>query len=183
MGGVSGCISGGISDGVTTGCISGGVITTLPATSTTTTTIFVGNVTKVAGTMEVQIDVQGNLTQEAVENMFRKAIANALNISIEHVVKLTASEIQQGSRLRRLQSVQTKRFEVSYEVSLPNSTDLELVVAKLNRIAKTGSAESQVFRQVLADMEGVARVGQIVVKIAAYDMDDKISTTSPVPRA
>jgi len=162
-GGVSGGISGGISGGVSGG-ISGGVV----------------DVTKVAGTMEVQIDVQGNLTQEAVENMFRRAISKALSISIERVVKLTASEMQQGSRLRRLQSVQTKWYEVSYEVSLPSSTDLELVVAKLNRIAKAGTAESGVFRQELADTEGVARVGQIVSKIAAHTVDGKTSTTSPV---
>lgn len=112
--------------------------------------------------------------------MFRRGIANALNISIDHVVKLTASEIQQGSRLRRLQSLQTKRYEVSYEVSLPSSTDLDVLVAKLNRIAKSGTMESQVFRQVLTDTEGVAKVGQIVSKIAAHTVDDKIATTSPV---
>lgn len=124
----------------------------------------------------------GNLTQEATEHMFRSGIASALNISIERVVKLIASEVQQGSRLRRLRSVQTKLFEVSYEVSFPSSTDLEVFVTKLNSIAKAGSVESQVFRQVLADTEGVANVGVIVLKIAAYNMGDRITTTPSVTR-
>jgi len=178
-GGVPGGISGGVSGGVSGGS-SGGASTTMLATTTTTTTFVEGNVTTVAGTIEVQIEVQGNLTQEDLENMFRRGIANALNISIDQVVKLTASEMQQGSRLRRLQSIQTKRYEVSYEVSLPSSTGIDVLVAKLNRIAESDTMESQVFRQVLTDTDGVAKVGQIVSKIAAHAVDDKIATTFPV---
>merc|ERR1719399_950778 len=105
-----------------------------------------GTMTKVGGTMEVEIEVEGTLDQGVVEDMFTRAIASALNISTAHVLKLTASEIGKGSGSRRLASTQTVWYEVSYEVMVPSSMDPDAVVAKANRIAVPGSAESMAFR-------------------------------------
>jgi len=43
--------------------------------------------------LQVQIDVQGNLSQEVVQDMFRRAIAAATNVSVQHVVKLEVFEM------------------------------------------------------------------------------------------
>jgi len=115
----------------------------------------------VAGTIEVEFDVQGALSQEVVEEMIRQAIADALGMPVKYVVKLTASKIGQGSGLRRLQPLQTKRYEISYEVLPPSSMDPDEVVEKANRIAMPRTVESNVFRQVLVATDGVAQIRQI----------------------
>jgi hypothetical protein len=59
---------------------------------------------KVAGTLQVQIDVQGNLSQEVVQDMFRRAIAAAINVSVEHVVKLEVSEMNASVEVNNSES-------------------------------------------------------------------------------
>lgn len=131
------------------------------------------------GTMIVDIDVQGTLSQEEVEAMFKKAIAAALEIPAAFVSKLTAFEISKGSRLRRLQSIQKKQYEVSYEVIVPSYMDADAVVEKANRIAVSGAAESTVFREALTATSGVTQVGEIVSKTPAhYKSVDKTLTTA-----
>merc|ERR1712070_603652 len=159
-GAVSGipCVCGGISGG-----ISGGLRGST-ATTTTTTTVAAaqGKLMKVAGKMEVEIIVSGAMNQTVVEDMFRRAISKALDVAAEDIVKLAVVGISTGSR--RLQSNQTMRYEVSYEVLVPSSLDAAVVVAKANRIADAGSAESLVFQQVLTDTDGVAGVRNIEMK-------------------
>jgi len=162
--GISGGLSGGVSGGISGG-VSGGVLIA------------------VAGTMEVEMDVQGILTQEVVEDMFKKGIADALEMTIEHVVKLTASQIGQGPGLRRLQPLQTKRYEVSYEVIPPRSMDPDDVLEKANRIAMPGTVESQVFQQVLVATDGVAQVRRIVSKIPAHKIVHESTTSAPHTQA
>jgi len=89
---------------------------------------------------------------------------------------VTASEIGTRPGLRRLQSSQTKRYDVAYEVLVPSSMDADALVAKMNRIAVPGSSESQAFRQVLTSTDGIARVGQIVAKIPAYKVEENATT-------
>jgi hypothetical protein len=158
---------------------------------------------KVAGTLQVQIDVQGNLSQEVVQDMFRRAIAAAINVSVEHVVKLEVSEmnasvevnnsesnssevnssevngsgLNSSSGLRRLLSVQAKWYEVAYEVVVPSDMDADAVVSRANRIAMTDSDESLLFRQVLMATEGVEKVGEIVSTIPA----SKVGETTAAP--
>jgi hypothetical protein len=146
-GGVSGGISGGISGGVSGG-ISGGV-----------------SGSNIAGTFEVVLDVQRQLSQEIVEDMFRRAIAESLEVPLANVVELVASEIVQGAR--RLSAVLIKRYTVSYEVVVPSTMSVDAIIEKANRIAVSGSAESQVFRQVLTATDGVEQVSQVVVKVPA----------------
>jgi hypothetical protein len=163
-GAVSGipCVCGGISSGISGG-ISGGLRGST-ATTTTTTTVAAaqGKLMKVAGKMEVEIIVSGAMNQTVVEDMFRRAISKALDVAAEDIVKLAVVGISTGSR--RLQSNQTMRYEVSYEVLVPSSLDAAVVVAKANRIADAGSAESLVFQQVLTDTNGVAGVRNIEMK-------------------
>jgi len=127
--------------------------------------------------MEVEIDVQDNVTAEVLETVFRRGIADALNISIEHVVKLNVVEIGQGSGSRRLQSTQVKQYEVSYEVILPSSMDPAVVVEKANRITEASTVESQVFRQVLSAQDGVSQVKQVVPKVVPYKFEEEITAT------
>jgi len=129
--------------------------------------------------MEVEIDVQDNVTQEVLEEVFKRGIAEALDVSIENVVKLTVVEIGKGSGSRRLQSTVAKQYEVSYEVIPPSSMDPALVVAKANLITEASSAETQVFRQVLMAQEGIAQVQQVVPKVVAYKFEEEITTPAP----
>jgi hypothetical protein len=153
LGGVSGTISGGISGGVSS------------------------TPTKVAGTMEVEFDIMGDMEQSVVENMFKEAIAEALEIPIDNVVKLEVSEINQGAGLRRLQSTQTKRYELSYEVLPLESMDPDVVVARANRVFEANTVESDAFYQALTT-RGVTEIRQVIPKLAAYKISDTTTTTT-----
>jgi hypothetical protein len=152
-GGVSGTISGGISGGVSS------------------------TPTKVAGTMEVEFDIMGDMEQSVVENMFKEAIAEALEIPIDNVVKLEVSEINQGAGLRRLQSTQTKRYEISYEVLPLESMDPDVFVARANHIFEESTVESQAFYQTLTN-KGVTEIRQVVPTLLAYKISDTTTTTT-----
>jgi hypothetical protein len=159
------------------GHIGGGHVGRLTTTTTTQNTLAPA-MTKVVGAMEVEINVQGNIIQEVLEATIKKGIAEALEVSIEDVVKLTVSELVQNSGLRRLQRTRSKKYLVSYEVITPSSMDPDVLVEKANRITQANTAESQVFRQVLVAQDGVSQVLQVVPKIAAY----KESLTTTLPR-
>jgi hypothetical protein len=133
--------------------------------------------TKVAGTMEVEFDVMGDMEQSVVENMFKEAIAAALEIPIENVVKLEVSEINQGAGLRRLQSTQTKRYELSYEVLPLESMDPDVVVARANRVFEANTVEADAFYQALTT-RGVTEIRQVIPKLAAYKISDTTTTTT-----
>jgi hypothetical protein len=129
-------------------------------------------VTKIAGTMEVGIDVPVDATEKAVKDMFKAAIAAALGIAIEDVVKLVVVEAQ-GSGSRRLQSIEAKKYEVSYEAVVPDSMDPNVLASKADGISEPSSAESQVFRQVLAADYG-AQVSQIELQKRARPFQDEV---------
>jgi len=108
-------------------------------------------VTKVAGSMEVELDLPANTTQQEVEDMFKKAIVESLGISLNDVVKLVVVAVEPGSDSeRRLQASESKQYLVSYEVLPPSSLDPAEVVSRANRIAESSSSEAQVFQQVLS---------------------------------
>merc|ERR1719399_1090992 len=118
----------------------------MDTSSTTTSTAAITSTTIIAGTLEVEIDVdKDKLTLQAVETMFREAMATALDLSVDHVKELLVSEIERGQG-RRLQSIETQWYRVSYKVLVPNTMDPNVIVGKANRIAVTGSDESQAFR-------------------------------------
>merc|ERR1712176_166811 len=133
-------------------------------------------VTKVAATMEIDLDIDAEIPEEEVVDMFKRAIANSLGISIDDVVKLII-EVLEGPGLRRLQSAESKRYAVSYEVVTPKSLDPEVVVAKVNSITEAGSVEAQTFRQVLTETPGVGEVRQVVPKLAAFAFEDQAETS------
>jgi len=146
------------------------------------------NETRVAGTLQVQIDVQGNLSEAVIEDMFRRAIAAAVDVPVKLVVKLEVSEItapvkvngsemNSSSGVRRLLSVQSKWYEVAYEVVVPSNLDADAVVSRANRIAVADSAESLLFREALMATEGVENIGEIVSKVAA----SKVEVTTAAP--
>jgi len=131
--------------------------------------------------MEVEIYVQGEISQDALERMFQRALANSLDVPIHHIVTLFVRLSSRGSGpgLRRLQSLLARQYEIAYEVIVPSSEDPNLVMEKANRIAVAGSAESQVFRQELIATDGVEQVRQVVMKVSPYVLDDKTRTPPP----
>lgn len=165
------------------------------------------NATRVAGVLEVELDVRGNLSKMVVEDMFKKAIAAAVELPVELVVKLEVSEINPSvqenvslseinrsgqenvslsetndtlqknlsSGVRRLQAIQTKWFEVSYEVVVPGHMDADAIIERANRIAVPGSNESKLFRDVLMSTDGVEGVGEIIATVPASQI---VATTS-----
>merc|ERR1712232_240339 len=71
--------------------------------STTTTTTYnvtnMTNVTVVAGVLEVELYQQGNISQDALQDMFRGALAAAVEIPSEFVVKLNVSDLGEVSEI------------------------------------------------------------------------------------
>jgi len=55
--------------------------------------------------------------------------------------------------------------------------DADALVEKMNRIAVSGSSESQAFRQVLTSADGIAEVGRIVAKIPASKFEENATTS------
>jgi hypothetical protein len=137
--------------------------------------VDVATVTKVAGTMEIDLDIDAEVPEDEVVDMFIRAIADSLGISKDDVVKLIIKVVE-GSGLRRLQTAESKRYEVSYEVVTPKSVDPEVVVTKVNSITEPGSVEAQTFRQVLTETPGVGEVRQVVPKISAFTFEDQAET-------
>merc|ERR1712190_563847 len=128
---------------------------------------------KVAGSMEIELDIDDEMPQEEVKDMFAEGIADSLNIPKENVVKLQA-KVKEDSGLRRLQTTQSKRYEVTYEVVTPQSMDPAVVVSKANSIADPQSAEAQTFRRVLTETPGVGQVRQVLPKIVAFTFEDEV---------
>merc|ERR1712072_1063514 len=148
-------------------------------TISTTSSLALDGDVKIAGVLEVEIDVEYKLEQEVVEDMFKRALAASLDVPLINVLKTTATQLGTSPALRRLQSLNTTRYEVSYEVMVPSYMDVDAVIEKANRIAEPGSAESNLFRQVLTETDGVAQVRQIVAKVPA----GKVEITTPSPEA
>lgn len=123
--------------------------------------------------------------------MFTRALGAALGIPTDLVASLTVSEIKQFSSQRRLQdnvtenmtnltsleANQTKLYEIAYELLVPDYMDVDEIIERVNRIAEPGSAESQLFRQVLISTDGIVGVGKIVSKVPAYKVDETIEET------
>jgi len=139
--------------------------------------------------LEVEVYVQGSISQEVVEDMFTRAIAAAVDVPMELVVSLIATEVQKGpGSQRRLsdnmanetshQDNKTKFYEVAYEIMVPGNVNVNEVMEKADRIAEPGSAESLLFRQVLMSTNGVVGVGKIVSKVPAYTVEEA-TTAAP----
>merc|ERR1711977_64108 len=85
-------------------------------TTTTTSSLALDGDVKIAGVLEVEIDVEYKLEQEVVEDMFKRALAASLDVPLINVLKTTATEMSTVPASRRLQSLNTTRYEVAYEV-------------------------------------------------------------------
>jgi len=101
--------------------------------------------------------------------------ATSTNKATTTTKKATSTKEAAGPNVRRLRflsagsDAKTTRYEVSYEVLVPSSMDPDVIVAKANRIAEPGSAESQLFRGELTATPGVVSVGEVAVtKPAAW---------------
>lgn len=154
------------------------------------------NMTRIAGALQVELDVSGNLSLMVIEDMFKRAIAAAVGLPDEFVAKVEVSEINRSvqdnvsmpetndtlqknssSGTRRLQAIQTKWFEVYYEVDVPSNMDADTIIERADRIAVPGSEESQLFRDILMSTDGVERVGEIISTVSAYEIG--ATTTAP----
>lgn len=123
------------------------------------------------------------MSQETLEEMVRDGLAAALGVSVDHVLKLVVSKIQQpGSpRLRRLQAGAVMQLQISYEVSLPEAVDPEAMVSMVNRITDETTAESQEFRRVMTVDYGVVKIHHVVSKIAARTFEDEVVISEAPP--
>jgi hypothetical protein len=150
------------------------------------------NATKVAGVLEVELDVKSDISHQVVQHMFKKAIAAAVDLPIELVTaELTlntaknislsevngSSELAQSSGARRLQAFQTRWYEIAYELVIPADMNVDAIVEKANRIAVPGSEESKLFRNIIMATESVHRVGEITSKVPA----SKIGASTAAP--
>jgi hypothetical protein len=141
-------------------------------------------VTKIASTMEVEIETQAVISQQVIEDTIKRGIAEALVIPIRNVVKLAVVEISQDAGKRRLRSAQVKKYEVAYEIIPPSSMNPDLVVQKANAIFVPNTAESITFRLVLQAQQGVAQIHEIMPTIPVRKFEDEmLVTTSLPPRA
>merc|ERR1712100_878720 len=67
-------------------------------TATTTYNVTnMTNVTIVAGVLEVELYLRGNISQDALQDMFSRALATAVEVPLEFIVKLDVSESEQAS--------------------------------------------------------------------------------------
>jgi len=106
-------------------------------------------------------------------------VITTTDVASSNMTKLEVTEIQQGSGSRRLQSIETKWYEVAYEIIVPSDMNPNHAVIKANRIAVPGTAESKLFSDALMATDGVERVGKIIAKRQAYIVSDEISTVAP----
>jgi hypothetical protein len=142
--------------------------------------------TRVGGVLVVEIYVEANISKKAVQDMFTRAIAAALEVPVELVSWLTAFEVNRSAGSQRrlqdnfanqtsLHAKQAKLYEVAFEIIVPDHLDANEILEKAKRIAEPGSAESQQFREVLSLL-----VGKIASKVPAYkksapdDEDDRV---------
>jgi len=102
--------------------------------------------------------------------------------------KVTTTKDAASPNVRRLRflsvlpggpEAKTTRYEVSYEVLVPSSVDPDVIIAKANRIAESGSAESQLFRGELTATPGVLSVGEVVVTKPASKVVEQVPSAAP----
>jgi len=111
--------------------------------------------------------------------------ATSTNKATTTTKKATSTKEAAGPNVRRLRflssgpDAKTTRYEVSYEVLVPSSMDPDVIVAKANRIAEPGSAESQLFRGELTATPGVVSVGEVAVTKPASKVEDETPTKAP----
>jgi len=132
-------------------------------------------VTKIASTMEVEIDVSSSVGIEQVSIIFKKSIAEALKVSTEQVTSLEVREIagSSGRRLRSLQITRTMRFEISYEIVLASSEDVDALLVIANAMTTPSTATSQVFWQSLSAQ--FPKVHKVLLKIPVRKFEDEIA--------
>lgn len=132
-------------------------------------------VTKLASTIEVEIDVSSGVGIEQVSKITKKSIATALQVSIEQITSFEVREIggSSGRRLRSLQIMQTRRFEISYEIVLASSKDVDALLVIANAMTTPSTATFQVIWQFLSTQ--FPRVHKVLLKIPVRKFEDEIA--------
>jgi len=130
--------------------------------------------TKIAGTVEVVIDVSDGESLEAVEGYLKAGIARALGLENVHVTRIAIIEVAQGQGKRRLGSFQRKVYEVAYEILPPSGADVDLVLQKAHGLTTSGSSEWQMFRQASIERPGIVEVHQVLPKVVARKFTDEV---------
>jgi len=136
----------------------------------------VQKVTKIAGSLEVEIKVSATFSSDVIKETCKRGIADALGVPMDSVVKLEVIESSEGAGARRLQSTQLKQYEISYEVMPPSTMNPKVVVQKASAIFVQSTPEAQAFRQALTALQGVVEIRAVVPKISARQFEDEIVT-------
>lgn len=130
-------------------------------------------VTKIASTLEVEIDVLVGTSAEMVSEFFKKSLVVALEVSTEQVTRLEVREIGQGNSGRRLRSVQTVRYEISYEIIAVSSRDADALLEMAKAMTTPSTTLSQVFWQALSAQ--FQKVHKVLLKLPVRKFLDEIA--------
>lgn len=130
-------------------------------------------VMKVASTMQVELRVNLEFSAEAFRDVLKRGIANGLSIPFSHVMKVLVEELDDTDESRRLDSVQRRVFEISYEAIPPIAMSPAQLVSKAEGITTQSTIESQAFLEVLLSESSVSEVPQVVSKIPARLFQDE----------
>jgi hypothetical protein len=131
-------------------------------------------VSKVAATLRVIVDLWVSVPLKVLRDFTKRAIADAMDMSLDCVVKLGLSEVEHAQGTRRLGVFQRKTYDVPYEILPPSSFDIDAVMQAASRISKIGAPESQLFRQALTTQPEIKEVHLILEEVAAREFGDYI---------
>lgn len=140
-------------------------------------------VTKIASTMEVKLDVPASTSIETVRQFFQKSIADALDISDGRVTKLEVHEIGRNDPGRRLRSIRTVRYEVSYEITPASSEDMvvDALLKLVTAMTTQSTTTSQLFWRSLSAK--VTKVHEVLLTLPARAFEDEIPIVGQVPQS
>lgn len=134
--------------------------------------------TKIASTLEVEIDVLVGIGFEEVIEFFKKSIVVALEVSAEQVARFEVREMGQGNSGRRLRSIRMVRYEISYEIIAASSRDADALLEMAKAMTTPSTTLSQVFWQALSAQ--VPKVHKVLLKLPVRMFLDEIAIVGQV---
>jgi hypothetical protein len=134
----------------------------------------VSTVTKIAGTMQISMTVPGNVSKEALKELFREGLAHVWQLQVNDVVKVDVDGLTRTDSSLRSQEFRRKQYEVAFEVLPSNSSMSEILLQQASAIFVPESHEAQIFRQFFESHQHVNEVDEILVKIPVRIFQDEV---------
>jgi len=144
----------------------------------------VQNVFKIAQRLEIRVKVEPGKSVSEVKEALRLAIASVYSVDVTYVQKLIVVEIAKGDGnvksgdrfLRRLSEVQSRRFDVHYEITVPPEENWQEMLEKTGRKLGTDSEMQQLFAVTLQQQSKITLEGMVSI-VQARAFEDKVATT------